>query len=153
MRHPRATLQRPPQAEPGKGAGSAQVEVLEAEGIDVAWVREIAASPRAAEPADARPHFQSEPLRGPAARAALAEVAALVARSLPDGGGLNLEGVSLHLREGSNTLNFGPSAVRVVRSGSQVEVSLAPKAEAAGTPLVAHDGQARLPACPLAANR
>ncbi len=80
-------------------------------------------------------HFQPDPLRGAKLRAALAELSALAARSLPEAAQLDLQGVGLRLRRGNDELNFGPSTLRVTRVGPQVELSLVPKAEASGTPL------------------
>jgi len=135
LRRPRATLRRALASEQSNEAALRQVENLEADGLEVSWLRAPEPGANGRLPAQDRGHFQPEPLRGPSLRAALAELSVLSGHSLPDGAGLNLEGVSLHFRQGTNTLNFGPSALRVVRLGAQIDLSLAPKAEASGTPL------------------
>ncbi|HEY0462711.1 MAG TPA: biosynthetic peptidoglycan transglycosylase [Polyangiaceae bacterium] len=137
-RHPQATLLRRTGAAVAAGGSSAhrQLESLQAEGLDVGIV--LASAPAApsvpARTQKASP-FQPDPLRGAKLRAGLAELSSFAARSLPDGAGLNLEGVSLRLSQGGDTLNFGPSTLRAARLGSEVQLSLAPKAEASGTPL------------------
>jgi len=135
-RQPRATLLRRARSAAEGGGTQRQLESLEAAGLEVEVVlaSPAQASPSAAAHAKASP-FQPDPLRGAKLRAGLTELSAWAARSLPDGAGLNLEGVSLHFRQGSDTSNFGPSTLRVVRLGAQVELSLVPKAEAAGTAL------------------
>ena len=138
VHHPRATLLRG--ANPGSDGGASsprRLESLQADGLDVGLVLPSAApaKPSAPEHAQKVSTFQPALLRGAKLRAVLAELSTLAARSLPDGAGLNLEGVSLNFSQGSDTLNFGPSSLRAVRLGSQVELSLAPKAEASGTPL------------------
>jgi len=139
--HPQATLlRRPRSAAEGEGGGAQrQLESLEAEGLDVGIVLSstpvVAVAPSSAAHAQKTASFRPDPLRGAKLRAGLAELSSLAARSLPDGAGLNLEGVSLHFNQGGDTLNFGPSTLRVTRLGSQVGLSLAPKAEASGTPL------------------
>jgi len=113
-----------------------QLESLQADGLDVGIALPSAqAAPARPATAPKSSPFQPDPMRGAQLRAGLAELSAWAARSLPDGGGLNLEGVSLHFSQGSDTLNFGPSTLRATRVGAQVELSLAPKAEASGTPL------------------
>ena len=119
-----------------------QIESLQTEGLDVGIVLASEPAPMPApatlaSPASAARHrsFQPDPLRGPKLRAGLAELASWAQRALPDGAGLNLEGVSLHFSQGADTLNFGPSTLRVVRLGAQVDLSLVPKAEGAGTAL------------------
>jgi hypothetical protein len=102
--------------------------------LDIALSAPAGELPRAKVPQQRRP-FQPDPLRGAKLRAGLAELSSFAARSLPDGAGLNLEGVGVHFSQGGDTLNFGPSTLRAVRLGGQVELSLAPKAEASGTPL------------------
>jgi len=135
-RHPRATLLRRSQAGEGGGRAQRQLESLQADGLDVGIVLAPSpASPTAAIHTQKGSSFQPDPLRGAKLRAGLAELSAWAARSLPDGAGLNLEGVSLRFSQGGETLNFGPSTLRAARLGAQVELSLAPKAEAAGTPL------------------
>ncbi|HKO48027.1 MAG TPA: biosynthetic peptidoglycan transglycosylase [Polyangiaceae bacterium] len=130
-RRPRATLVR----SAGRGAPR-QLENLEADGLDVGILFSGAGPPP---PPGVRGQkagsFQPDPLRGAKLRAAFAELSSFAARSLPDGAGLNLEGVSLHFSQGGDTLNFGPSTLRAARLGAQVELSLTPKAEASGTPL------------------
>ncbi len=136
-RHPQATLLRRagPSAE-GGNSSQRQLESLQAEGLDVGIVLSSApATSQAAAHAAKGVAFQPDPLRGAELRAALAELSSLAARSLPDGAALNWEGVSLHFSQGGDTLNFGPSRLRAVRLGAQIELSLAPKAEASGTPL------------------
>jgi len=112
------------------------LESLQAEGLDLGIVLS-APQPAASGPAQPQkqPAFQPDPLRGAKLRAGLAELSAWAARSLQDGAGLNLEGVNLRFSRGADTLNFGPSTLRALRAGTQVELSLAPKAEASGTPL------------------
>jgi len=136
-RHPRATLLHRAGSSAGVSGGSQrQLEDLQADGLDIGIVLSAAQPPPAAAThARKGSSFQPEPLRGPQLRAALAELSSWAARSLPDGAGLNLEGVSLHFSQGGETLNFGPSTLRAARLGAQVELSLAPKAEASGTPL------------------
>ena len=145
-RRPVATLLR------GTGASAVrQLENLQAEGLDIDLALSATESSSAPTPtptsapsaklnsAAARVQkgadFKPDPLRGARLRAALREFSALAARSLPDGAGLNLEGVNLHFSRGGETLHFGPSALRAVRLGPLLELSLAPKAEASGTPL------------------
>ena len=82
-----------------------------------------------------RTAFQPDPSRGLKLRLGLGELAALAGRSLPEGAALNLEGVRLRFQRGSERLNIGPSALRVERLGTELYVSLVPKAEASGTPL------------------
>ncbi|MEI9954072.1 MAG: biosynthetic peptidoglycan transglycosylase [Pseudomonadota bacterium] len=136
-RRPRATLLR--RASPGAEGGSSQrqLESLEAEALDIGIVLASPAPVTPSAPGHAQKggSFQPDPLRGAKLRAGLAELASFAARSLPDGAGLNLEGVSLHFSQGGDTLNFGPSALRAARQGAELELSLAPKAEASGTPL------------------
>jgi hypothetical protein len=140
-RHPQATLLR--RVTEGGGGGSLrQLESLQAEGLDVGIVLSSASSaPSVPAPLSGPAHaqksrsFQPDTLRGPKLRAVLAELSAWAARSLPVGAGLNLEGVSLRFTQGGDTLNFGPSTLRAARLGAQVQLSLAPRAEASGTPL------------------
>ncbi|HET7543763.1 MAG TPA: biosynthetic peptidoglycan transglycosylase [Polyangiaceae bacterium] len=137
-RKPRATLLRRPSASQASSANSLprQLESLQAEGLDLGIVLEAPrAQANAATPAQKSPAFQPDPLRGPKLRAGLAELSSWAARSLPDGAGLNLEGVNLRFSRGADTLNFGPSSLRALRVATEVELSLAPKAEASGTPL------------------
>ncbi|MEI9941530.1 MAG: biosynthetic peptidoglycan transglycosylase [Pseudomonadota bacterium] len=130
-RRPQATLVR--STSPN---ASRQLESLQAEGLDVGIVLSSApAAPMGSAHWQKTATFQPDPLRGARLRAGLAELSSFAARSLPDGAGLNLEGVSLHFSQGGETLNFGPSTLRAARLGAQVELSLAPKAEASGTPL------------------
>jgi len=134
VRHPRASLRRS-RGQQADDEASRQLESLRADGLDVGVVLASApARPSPLAPEKAR-HFQPDPLHGAELRALLAELAAVSARSLPDAADLSLVGVNLHFRQGSDTLNFGPSALRVVRLGDQVDLSLSPKAEAVGTPL------------------
>ena len=135
-RRPQATLLRAGSTVEGGDSSQRQLERLQAEGLEVSVVLSSAAAPPAG-PVHAQKgsSFQPDPLRGPKLRAGLAELSSWAARSLPDGAGLNLEGVNLHFSRGGDTLHFGPSALRVARLGAQVELSLAPKAEASGTPL------------------
>jgi len=130
-RHPLATLVR------GAGPNAPrQLESLRADGLDVGIALPSAqAAPVRAAAAQKSAPFQPDPMRGAKLRAGLAELSSRAARALPDGAGLNLEGVSLHFSQGGDTLNFGPSTLRAARRGPQVELSLAPKAEASGTPL------------------
>jgi len=140
-RHPQATLLRHAGASEDGAVSRRQLESLQAEGLDVSIV--LSSPSPAAAPAQPRglahpvkgSSFRPDPLRGPKLRAALAELSSWAARSLPDGAGLNLEGVSLRFSQGGDTLNFGPSRLRALRVAAQVELSLAPKAEASGTPL------------------
>src|SRR6185369_9534399 len=134
-RHPQASLvRRVNSAE--VGGSQRQLESLQADALDVGIVLSSAPS-EASTPAHAAKgsSFRPDPWRGAKLRAGLAELSAWAARALPDGAGLNLEGVSLHFSQGGDTLNFGPSTLRAARRGPQVELSLAPKAEASGTPL------------------
>ena len=139
VRRLKAVLKRDAPAEASADGSVRQLESLSAEGLDVGFVLAAAAPvssvPGGAAHAQKVPHFQLDPLRGPKLRAALAELSAVLARSLPAGGVVSLGGVSLHFRQGNDTLNFGPSALRVARSGGQIDVSLAPTPDAAGTPL------------------
>jgi penicillin-binding protein 1A len=130
-RRPEATLVRSVSSR-----ASRQLESLQTEGLDVGIVSSVVPpTPLAGQAAQKRASFQPDPLRGPKLRAALAELSGFAARSLPDGAGLNLEGVSLHFSQGGDTLNFGPSTLRAVRLGADIQLSLSPKAEASGTPL------------------
>lgn len=135
-RHPQATLLRHVDSAGGSGS-QRQLESLRVDGLDVGIV--LSSAPAAAStPTPVQKGgspFRPDPLRGVKLRAGLAELSAWAARSLPDGAGLNLEGVSLRFSQGADTLNFGPSTLRAMRLGAQVELSLAPKAEASGTPL------------------
>ena len=134
-RRPTARLSRSA-AQPGSGAPRRQLEALSADGLDVGIVLSM---PRPAEGAPTRlgkdSRFQPDPARGVKFRAVLAELSATAARSLPDGAGLNLNGVSLRFTRGTDTVNFGPSTLRVARLAEQVDLSLSPKADASGTPL------------------
>jgi len=136
-RHPQATLVR--RVSPSQGGGSTsqrQLASLQAEALDLRFVVSAAsAALNAPARAQKAAPFRPDPLRGAKLRAGLAELSAWAARSLPDGAGLNLEGVSLRFSQGGDTLNFGPSTLRAVRLGPRLELSLAPKAEASGTPL------------------
>ena len=140
-RRPRASLRRNSSATLADGAPARrQLESLDVGGLDLGIVLATPLpKPSGASSTPGHPekgsHFQPNPLRGAQLRAALAEATALAAGSLPDGAGLNLEGVSLRFRQGNDTLNFGPSTLRAVRLGTQIDLSLAPKAEASGTPL------------------
>ncbi|HEX2670372.1 MAG TPA: hypothetical protein VHM25_05855, partial [Polyangiaceae bacterium] len=118
------------------GRPQRQLESLRADGLDVGIVLSSPPSEVSA-PAHVQKggSFRPDALRGAKLRAALAELSAWAARSVPDGAGLNLQGVSVRFSQGADTLNFGPSALRAMRLGAQVELSLAPKAEASGTPL------------------
>jgi hypothetical protein len=132
--HPQATLVR--RANVGAASAQRQLESLQADGLDVGVVLSTpTAEPSPAAHAVKGSSFRPDPLRGAKLRAGLAELSAVAARSLPDGAGLNLQGVSLRFTQGADTLNFGPSTLRAARLGGQVELSLAPKAEASGTPL------------------
>ncbi|MEO6601519.1 MAG: transglycosylase domain-containing protein, partial [Polyangiaceae bacterium] len=133
-RRPRARLRRTT-AQSGSIAPRRQLEALTADGLDVA----IALTPAQRDQATVRPeklrHFQPDPLRGVKLRGVLAELSGAAARSLPDGAALNLNGVSVRFTRGGDTVNFGPSALRIVRLAAQVDLSLSPKADAAGTSL------------------
>lgn len=134
-RRPTARLRRSAVGADG-GAPRRQLEALSTDGLDVGIVL---SAPRPAEGVTSRAgkdsHFQPDPARGVKLRAALAELSAMATRSLPDGAGLNLNGVSLRFTRGNDTVNFGPSTLRVTRLAEQVELSLSPKADASGTPL------------------
>jgi hypothetical protein len=134
---PRATLLR--RAAEGGGNAQRELESLQADGLDVSVALSSAQAALPAPAVPAQPQkgrsFQPDPLRGPKLRAALAELSSWAARTLPDGAGLNLGGVHLHFSQGGETLHFGPSTLRTARLGAQVELSLAPKPEASGTPL------------------
>lgn len=133
-RRPRATLRRAGTEPKTAGATARQLESLQADGLEVS----IAASEPKAPTPDKDPKkssFKPDPQRGPRLRAILGELSRVVSRSLPDGAGLNLEGVALHYHSGEDNLNFGPSTLRVLRFGEQVDWSLSPKPEASGTPL------------------
>jgi len=133
-RHPQATLVR--RVNSGAGGAQRQLESLRADGLDVGIVLSSPPSEvNAPVHAQKGSTFRPDPLRGAKLRAGLAELSGWAARSVPDGAGLNLEGVSLRFSQGADTLNFGPSTLRAARLGAQVELSLAPKAEASGTPL------------------
>ncbi len=112
-----------------------QLESLSTEGLDVGLVSSAPPATEGAQRADKSSHFQPDPMRGAKLRAVLSELAGFAGKSLPDGAALNLQRVSLRFRRGSDTLNFGPSTLRVARLGAQVDVSLLPKADASGTPL------------------
>ncbi|MET0792094.1 MAG: biosynthetic peptidoglycan transglycosylase, partial [Polyangiaceae bacterium] len=133
-RRPRAWLRRTAGLV-GTGAPRRQLETLSTDGLDVGVV--LSATPKAegAQRTDKASHFQPDPLRGVKLRAALAELSGSAARSLPDGAGLNLNGVSLRFTRGNDTVTFGPSTLRVLRLAEQVDLSLLPKADASGTPL------------------
>lgn len=133
-RRPRATLRRAGTAPKIVGATARQLESLQADGLEVSIT---ASEPKAPTPNKdpKKSSFKPDPQRGPRLRALLGELSAVVSRSLPDGAGLNLEGVALHYHSGEDTLNFGPSTLRVLRFGAQVDWSLAPKPDASGTPL------------------
>lgn len=133
-RGPRATLRRAGATPNTVGATSRQLESLRAQGLEVS----VTASEPKAPPPNKDPKktgFKGDPQRGPRLRALLGEVAAGISRSLPDGAGLDLEGVALHYHSGEDALHFGPSTLRVLRFGALVDWSLAPKPEASGTPL------------------
>jgi len=132
-RHPQATLLR--RNVTAGGGASRQLESLEADGLDVGIVLSSAPPEPSNVAHTQKSGFRPDALRGAKLRAGLAELSALAARSLPNGAGLNLQGVSLHFSQGGETLNFGPSTLRAARLGEQVELSLAPRAEASGTPL------------------
>jgi hypothetical protein len=136
LRKPLATLLRALPTADGAGGSQRQLERLQADGVELRIVSSSAPEPPAGAPHVAKGGgFRPDPLRGAKLRAGLSELSAWAARSLPDGAGLNLQRVNLHFSQGSDTLHFGPSALRVARIGAQVELSLAPKAEASGTPL------------------
>ena len=129
-RHPQARLRRV--------NDERQLESMQVDGLDVSVGLEAAPkSPRAgaAVAAPMASKFQPDPTRGVRVRAAFAELSLLAARSLPEGAALELEGVRLRLQRGVEQLNVGPSALHVARLGTEVDVSLVPKAEASGTPL------------------
>lgn len=128
------TRQNAPEVRSEAPGGLRELESLEADALELSVILAVPAPSGTAARAEKRP-FEPDPLRGAKLRAALAEVSALAARALPDGSAMNVAGVSLLFRRGGERLNFGPSSLRVVRMGSVVELSLAPKAEASGTPL------------------
>ncbi len=136
-RHPQAVMRRALEPAPGEAGPRRLLESLQAEGVDVSVRMEP--EPKVAQPNPARPekiaHFQPDSLRGAKLRAALGELAALAARSLPEAAQLDLQGVGLRFERGTDNLNFGPSTLRVTRLGAQIDVSLVPKAEASGTAL------------------
>lgn len=140
VRQLRAVLRRA--ALPADGTATPRtLESLTAEGLELGWTQPDAAPPASAPVPTGKPserrehHFQADPLRGGKLRAGLAEVAAFAARSLPDGSAVNIAGVSVHFRRGGDTLNFGPSALRVAHVATQIDFSLTPSAETEGTPL------------------
>ncbi|HEY5375023.1 MAG TPA: biosynthetic peptidoglycan transglycosylase [Polyangiaceae bacterium] len=140
-RGPEAELTR--KADSAEGGTQRLLESLRADGVELSVRVEQEAEPEpkpkakgasAAHP-DKGGHFQADPLRGAKLRAALSELSALAARSLPEAAQLDLQGFVVRFRRGNDELNFGPSTLRVTRAGPQVELSLVPKAEASGTPL------------------
>ncbi|HTA91129.1 MAG TPA: biosynthetic peptidoglycan transglycosylase [Polyangiaceae bacterium] len=129
---------RHPQARLTRLNDERQLESMQVEGLDVSVGLEAAPKSLPAGAAVAAPiasKFQPDPARGVRVRAALAELSMLAAHSLPEGAALELEGVRLRLQRGIEQLNVGPSALHVARLGTEVDVSLVPKAEASGTPL------------------
>ncbi len=139
-RGPEAALTRKA-ADSAEGGAQRLLESLRADGVELNVRVEAEPEPKlkskvasAAHP-DKAGHFQPDPLRGAKLRAALSELSALAARSLPEAAQLDLQGVGVRFRRGNDELNFGPSTLRVTRVGPQVELSLVPKAEASGTPL------------------
>jgi len=117
-----------------------ELQSLEAEGLDLGVSLE--SSPRAGIGVAAMGHaaathseFHPDLERGAKLRAMLSVVSQLATQALPEGATLNLQGVRLRLRRGAERLNIGPSALAVERVGSELQASLAPKAEASGTPL------------------
>ncbi|MEP7050813.1 MAG: biosynthetic peptidoglycan transglycosylase [Pseudomonadota bacterium] len=136
-RHPQAALRRSSETDPGEGGSRRLLESLQAEAVDASVRMEPPPKASAAISAHAEKagHFQPDRLRGAELRAVLAELSALAARSLPEAAQLDLQGVGLHFQRGADKLNFGPSTLKVRRLGTQIDVSLVPKAEASGTPL------------------
>ncbi|HWZ90844.1 MAG TPA: biosynthetic peptidoglycan transglycosylase, partial [Polyangiaceae bacterium] len=132
-RHPQARLRR--------RNDERQLESLQAEGLDVSVSLESTPKSRSIRPGAAasgtptESAFQPDPLRGVKLRAGLGELSTLAGRSLPEGSALDLEGVRLRFERGGESLNVGPSTLRVTRLGAAIELSLVPKAEASGTPL------------------
>lgn len=132
---------RHPQAELRRTKGERQLERLQAEavelGISLESTPEVSEQPRgrAAGSAPRTRPFHPDPTRGVRLRAGLAELSAFAGRSLPDGAALDLQGVRVQFQRGNEHLNVGPSAFRVERRGTEVVLSLLPKAEASGTPL------------------
>ena len=139
VRDLQAVLRRSSDSAPSQPESTRQLESLRAGGLEVSVVLASTPAtppvPSSSPAARTKSHFQPDPLRGARLRAGLAEAAAFATRSLPAGGALNIEGVSLHFRQGTDVLSFGPSALRVARSAGQIDISLAPNAEASGTPL------------------
>ena len=135
-RHPQAQLSREGGSSESDQAGtSRRLQSLHADGVDLS-ISLSGSGPSAGQPrAEKTLHFQPDPARGAQLRALLAGLSVFAERLLPDGAGLTLEGVSLRFRRGSDMLNFGPSTLHAGRVGGQIDLSLAPKAEAAGTPL------------------
>jgi len=117
--------------------GERQLENLQAEGLDlgISLAAEPKSSPRVASGAAPEIAFQPDPSRGLKLRAGLGALSILASSSLPEGAALNLDGVQLRLQRGAERLNVGPSTLRVERLGTEVDLSLVPKAEASGTPL------------------
>ncbi|HEY1532868.1 MAG TPA: biosynthetic peptidoglycan transglycosylase [Polyangiaceae bacterium] len=132
-RHPEATLTR--KTADSRNGTQRLLETLRADGVELSVRLEPEPKPVSVAHPDKSSHFQPDSLRGAKLRAVLAELSALAARSLPEAAQLDLQGVGLRFRRGNDELNFGPSTLRVTRLGAQVELSLVPKAEAAGTPL------------------
>jgi Transglycosylase len=130
VRHPDAELRRV--------NDERQLQTLQVDGLDVSVLLEAPAKLPAANHgklAERVVAFQPDPARGVRFRAGLAELAKLAGSSLPEGAALDLGGLRLRLRRGTEQLNVGPSTLHVDRLGTEVEMSLLPKAEASGTPL------------------
>jgi monofunctional biosynthetic peptidoglycan transglycosylase len=135
-RHPEAVLTRSA-GDSAEGGAKRLLQSLRADGLDVSLRSEPEPEPkpRSSSQIARDSHFQPDSWRGAKLRAALAELSALVGRSLPEAAQLDLQGVGVRFLRGTDALNFGPSALRVTRVGTLVEVSLVPKPEASGTPL------------------
>jgi Transglycosylase len=135
LRRPRAALRQLDTSSQVATEAQHQIESLQADGLDVGIALSSQPTPTHLARAAQADHFQPDLARGPRLRALLAEFSRLAARSLPDGADLNLEGVSLHLRQASESLNFGPSSLRMIRRGAEIELSVVPKTESSGAPL------------------
>lgn len=118
--HVRVSL-RPPDVEPPAARG-----VVAPSEPDASPAR----AKRASGTGQAAPHslarFGFEPGRGPRWRAKLRELTGLVARRLPESGGLDLDDVAIVLEHGSERLNIGPARFRAARGERSLVLSFVP---------------------------
>lgn len=79
--------------------------------------------------------WQPNTTRAPRLRALFTRIAETVADALPDGAHVGVEGLDFALHRGGSALRIGPARLTVTRDATRVTASLAPGAEARGTPL------------------